>query len=101
MWVVMSGFWGDFGLGGVLAPAAPGSCVGGLPWRQRAWAEDGERHKGFSERKLSALAPAHGDACGYRYPLGGIDAATFSTIGLRAGPSPEIRGPGAKSKMRP
>jgi hypothetical protein len=44
--------WRCFGSG------SPGSCVGGLPWRQRAWTEDGEQHKGFSEQKLSASAPS-------------------------------------------
>jgi hypothetical protein len=55
--------WRGVDVGGLwcwrcFSSGSPGSCVGGLPWRQRAWAEDGERHEGFSGQKLCALAPA-------------------------------------------
>jgi hypothetical protein len=62
--------WGTLVLA-VFRLASPESCVGGLPWRQRAWTEDGEQHEGFSERKLSASNPS------------AAMPATFFAVGLR------------------
>jgi hypothetical protein len=39
--------------------------------------------EGFFRAKAQRFNANGGDACGYRYPLGGAVAATFTTLGLR------------------
>src|SRR4051812_32977303 len=62
--------WRRFGFGN------PRSRVGSLSWGQRAWRMPGSVRRFFRAKAL-CLGTIGGDACGYRYLLGGVDAATF------------------------
>jgi hypothetical protein len=74
---------GGLGVGGASASTTPRSCIGGLTRGQR---RAGGR-RGAARRIFRAKAQCFGTngcgACGYRYPLGGAGAATFSAIELR------------------
>jgi hypothetical protein len=68
--------WQRFGLG------SPESCVGPTLETAGMGGRRGAAQR-FFQTKAQCFSTRDCDACGYRYPLGGVDAATFSVIRLR------------------
>jgi hypothetical protein len=70
------------GVGGASALAAPRSRFGGLTRGQRAARVSGAV-RGFFRAKAQRLSANGGDACGCRYPLGGVVVVILSALWLR------------------
>jgi hypothetical protein len=69
------------GVAGASALAAPRSCFRGLTWGQQAARASGAV-RGFFWVKAQRLIANDGDACGCRYPLGGVIVVILSMLWL-------------------
>jgi hypothetical protein len=82
MWVAMRGRWGTLLLA-VFRLRRP-RIVCRRPTLETAGVGRGRGvTRIFFRSKAQCFGTSGGNACGYRYSLGGIDAVTFSAIGLR------------------